>query len=312
MTEAAPEVSAPAATENTDTSNDGSIENLEDSVREEGDEQKPAASKKWKLKVNDVEEELDEPELLRRAQVYSSADEKFKYASKMRKEAAALESRYNAAIEKLRTDPKHLWESEVQAKEWATNLLLQDLKLEMMSPEQRRAHELEQRAAALEEELNQHKLSKEEEAKKLAEERQNELKSQATVKLDTSIAEALHKAGVKHMTPNLVRRVAQKMLAYHAANDGELLDANVAVKAALDDRVPEVNEFLEGLSPDEFEAKLPATFLDAVRKYFVSRVNSPIAQNQRQERSFDSPSPRKKRDAMSTDDFFKKLESKFG
>jgi len=77
---------------------------------------------------------------------------------------------------------------------------------------------------------------------------------------------------------------------------------------ALDDRAPEVSEYLEGLTAQDFD-KLPATFLKALREHFVGKVSSPMANVSKSKA--EGSSSRTKRASVSTDDFFKKLDQQF-
>lgn len=265
-------------------------------------EKKPPEKKKFKLKVYDEEAEYDEDEVVRMAQKAAAADKRFQ-------SAAELEKRYTQAIEKLKQDPRFYFETTgMNAEEWAEKLLIQKLKLETMSPEQRRAYDLEQENMRLKETVAEREAREKEEKEALAKERFERVKSQQAEALDKSISDALQNAG-KKVTPRLIARVAHKMLAYHEANDGAQLDPAKAVKLALEDRGPEVNEYLEGLPPEDFD-KLPATFLKALREHFVGQVTPPMAQRNPREAGDTAPR-RRNRQAMSTDEFFKKLEQKY-
>lgn len=271
--------------------------------KREKPEVKPPEKKKFKLKIYDQEQEYEEEDVVRMAQRSAAAEKRFQ-------EAASLEKRYQSLIENLKQDQWKIFEATGADKYAAAEkLLIEKLKLESMSPEQRRAYDLEQELKLTKEQLAERDRLAKEEQEAIAKEKFERVKSQQAESLDKSIAEALQVAG-KKPTVGLVRRVAQKMLAYHHANDGKLLDPAKAVKLALDDRAPEVSEYLEGLSPEDFD-KLPPTFLKMVREHFVGQVASPMAPKPRDTEDKQAVSRPRGKKQMSTDEYFKQLEKQF-
>lgn len=291
-------VSAPESTP--DTSSD--LEPSADGGESEPEE--PPAPKKFKIKVYDREEELEESEIIKRAQRATAADERFQKASE-------IEKRYGAMVENLKKNPWELFKAlEMDPHEAAEQLLIEKLKFESMSPEQRRMLELQQRAERAEMTLKEREELEEKERERLAEEQFHGIKLNTVQQLDQQIVEAIQEAGLKHKSPGLVKRVAQKMLAYHSANDGKLLDARTAVKMALADRQPELQEYLEGMTPEQF-SELPTTFVNALRKYLVDGVQIPLSQKSQQSRDTTDARPGK-RVKTSTDNFFDQMDKRFG
>lgn len=259
--------------------------------------------KKYKLKVYDKEEEVDENEIVRRAQRASAADEKFRAA-------AETEKKYSSMVENLKKNPWELFKAlNLDPHQAAEQLLIEKLKIETMSPEQRRAWELQQENETLKEKMTAAERAAEDAKKAVEENRYNEIKSETFSTIDQGIVKAIQDAGIKKATPSLVRRMAQKMLSYHHANGGQLLEPNVALKKVLDEVQGEWPEFLESLPESEYESRLPKAFVEKLRNWLISRVESPMASFSKQ-RSNTTAKPGK-RVTSSTDDFFEQLEKRW-
>jgi hypothetical protein len=281
-----------------DPSSDGDYEETQ-----ETEEMTPAQKKKFKLKIYDEEREYDEDEVVRYAQKAAAADKRFQ-------EAANLEKRYQGIIEKLKTDPWQLFQAlEMDPEQAAEQLLLEKLRYEQMTPEQKEALEYRKKYETAQQQLQRIKEMQEEEQTRLVQEQYNVIKSNVADRIDQEIVEAIQSAGIKHKTPALVRRIATKMLTYQQANGGEMLDAKSALRHVMDETKPELQEFLETLSPEDL-GKLSPTFLDAVRRHFLGQVQAPFAKKQTGETTT-TEAPRPRRVKTSTDDFFNLMEKRF-
>lgn len=264
----------------------------------------PQEKKKYRLKIYDEEKEYDEDEVIRYAQKAAAADRRFQ-------EAAQIEKRYQSVIEKLKSDPWQLFKAlEMNPEEAAERLLLEKLKYEQMTPEQKEALEYRKKYETAQQQLERIKQMQQEEQTRLVQEHYNVLKSNVADRIDQEIVEAIQSAGIKHKTPALVRRIATKMLTYQQANGGEMLDARSALKAVMDETRPELQEFLETLSPDDL-SNLSPTFLDAVRKHFLGQVQTPFARKQSGDTTTTQESRPPRRVKTSTDDFFNLMERRF-
>ncbi len=317
METAAPEVQAPSPeveAQDNEPISVGSNKNV--APEEKSSDPETVAQReerKWKLNIYGKEEEVDEPELVRRAQKASAADRQFQEAAETKKKAAEIENRYQDMVEELRQNPGKIFEVlGKDAHEWAEQILIEKLKYETASPEQKRMWDLEKENLTLKERQQLAEEQADLQKKQASEAEFNEVRSKAVNSIDSGIAQAVAQAGFSKPTPALVRRVAQKMLAYHSANDGELLDANLATKQVLDDIRQESIEVLDGLPESEYEKSLPKGFTEKLRKYLVSQVQSgPMTPKQRPSDATSSPSG-KKRVNSSTDSFFKSLDEKYG
>ncbi len=300
-TAGAPEVSAPVET-SPETPTDAPIEGGEVEAKP------PTAAeiRKWKLKVNGAEEEVDEPELIKRAQLSSSANQKFQKAAEIEKMAQEM-------LRELESDPRHLFEkTKKDPYEWAEKLLIEKLKYETASPEQRRLWDLENENLSLKERAQL--AEKYEAEKKAADEksRYDSVVEQESVTFDKGIADAIRNAGIKQPTPALVRRMAEKMLVQFEHNPSSV-NAETALKAVRSELKTQNLELLEAF-PDEELENLPKSFVEKLRKMMISKVQSqPGVGQQQQQRSNEatrsSGAPRTK---SSTDQFFARLDKKYG
>ena len=127
-----------------------------------GDPAKPETSKspepakepprKFKVVTDGEEEELDEPELIRRAQRGKSADKKYQ-------EAAATRKQFEGFVAKIKADPIKGMQALLahpqighDLRKLATDYLAAEFEREAMSPEQRELHETKQKLKEYEEE----------------------------------------------------------------------------------------------------------------------------------------------------------------
>ena len=116
---------------------------------EKPEEPKPKQPKLRKIKVGDAEELVDEDELVRDYQKFRGAEKKFR-------EAAETQKKIEAFMEKLQADPLAVLNDSripLNRRKLAEDWLLQELEAEMLTPEQRRLKELEQKTQTYEEQL---------------------------------------------------------------------------------------------------------------------------------------------------------------
>lgn len=275
-------------------------------AQQSGEKKPPAAapplsdfrSSKHKIKVHDKESEVDYDTLIRLAQKGTGADEVFR-------SAAAKEKKFAALLDRAKEGDLD-WIEEIagpKAREWAEKRLLREIELEQMSPEKREAMKERARAEKAEKEL------------KTREEREQDAKMEsfrqaAAQEIDTKLDEAFKKAGLP-MTPSRIERVAQYLDASLSV-DGALLDPAKAIARVQAEMRADAREILESLSAADLREFLPRKVLDAIRK---GDVEDARAQDPLRRTTQDAP-PRRITDAkqkrMSTDDYFNKLEKKFG
>lgn len=306
--ETTPEVSVPSAEPQASDNEPISVGTTKDAPTAESKAPESVAEKefkKWKLNVYGKEEEVDEPELIRRAQKASAADQRFQ-------KAAEIEKSYLGMVDEFKANPAKIFEvMGIDGHEWAEQLLIKKLKYETATPDQKRMWDLESENLSLKQ---RHELAEREQAaaKEAASAAQyNEVKSREANSIDNGVAEAIREAGFKKPTPAIVRKVAQKMLAYHSANDGELLDPKSAMQQVMADLRDEAVEVFGGMPEAEYEKYLPKEFTEKLRKHLISQVqSSPVTPRPRSDAT--SAPTGAKRVKSSTDQFFNLLDKKYG
>lgn len=267
-----------------------------------------AAKKAYKLKVGGKDVEVDESELLKRAQMGYSADEKWQEAAKMRKQMDGF-------IQLLQRDPEKALEQMGYDVDKLAEERIQKRILEMQkSPEQ----------------IEREKLQRELQAMKDRDtERENEFRAKETqriqdqyaIELENDISGALDNNSYGFpKTPYVVKRIADTMIL--AVQEGMRTNnarlKNITAKDVLPIVEAEIKQELHDMysaSPDEvFESLIGK---DRLNKYRRSKIKKPtkiasaneIKQTGTKElqKIQDSSTPVKK---MSSKDFFKNLGSK--
>jgi hypothetical protein len=250
-------------------------------------------STKHRVKIEGGESEVTYEELLNGYQMRQASQRRFEEAAQRQKQAEqffdAIKKDPITAMKQLNVD----FDSAAEA------YYAEKLKLEMMDPKERALLEKEK-------ELSEYK-KKEADYKKDLETREiAALQSQALKEIDVEIGEVLRKSGTKS-SPKVVARLAELMLA--SLEKGERMPADKAYAKTYSDLKDEVITFTGSLPPAELVKVLPKEQVDALRKYFVSEVtdNKPFTVRRNQ-----TPSAVKKSEPVkNTDEFFKRLESKF-
>jgi hypothetical protein len=155
--------------------------------------------RKFKLKVDGREEELDEEAVIRYASKGKAADKRFEEAAQMRREAEQFVSMLKKDPIKVLSDPKIGHDFRMLAEEY----LAKQLEQELMSPEQRKAREMETKLREYEE-----RERVESEQKRQSEMQQ--LEARAAEDYSKKITSALEMGGVPK-TARTVKRMAELM-----------------------------------------------------------------------------------------------------
>ena len=254
---------------------------------------------KHKLKINDKEQEVDYDTVVKLAQRGAGADEVFRRASEKEKRLARLIENGKAGdlseLEELIGDE--------QMTKWAEKKLLKIIELQDMSEEKREL---------LKEKAKREKLEND---VKSRDERERDahmetMRGQAAQEIDTKIDEAF-KAARLPMTPSRIERVAQYLDASLSV-DGALLDPAKALARVQTEMRSDAREILESLSPAELREFLPKKVLDAIRKGDIEDARSADPMRRSTQNGQARPLSDAKQKRMSTDDYFNKLEKKFG
>lgn len=264
MSDAAPATPA-APTTTTDTPEPKTAADTsavaKDTTPEPKPAEKPPEPRRLKLKVDGQEVELDEGEVIRRAQKASAVERRMEELAKARKE---LEER-EAKLKPPAADPrvkeltlKNGWTED----EASAFLKVQDLYArEQQTPEQRALADERKRREELE-----GKLQAEEKAKKDA-----ALKAEIEAeraKFERAIPEAAEKAGLPK-TPHAGRLMVDQLM--RQQRSGLPLDFEDAAIAAREALTVETKAILGGMSEAQLEKYL-GEHAERLRKYWVAKV----------------------------------------
>ena len=260
-----------------------------------------AEKRKFKVKINGEEKEVDEDTLVRDYQLAQASNQRFEQAKKMYQEAqpylsAKQKGDLNVLLDGLPDEKK---------REWAEQYLGEWLKLQQMSPEQREALENKKKIEQYEREREEQRKQKEESERT---QRQQALAQKAKNEIESELAEVLQDIPQEKRSPRLVARIAEEMLAHLQARKGRL-PAKDAWTRAQKNLQADVVEVLGGMDDERLIQTLPKDLVNRILKYHTNKVKSqsPFGQSKA------STKPRSKGEdkRMSTDDFFTRMDKKY-
>lgn len=228
----------------------------EDLPPEEPAKMTAAEKKAWKLKVAGKDVEVDETELLKRAQMGYSADEKWQEAAKMRKQlenfVGLLQQDPEAALEKMGFNVDELAEKRIQRR-------IEEMK---KSPEQLEKERIEK-------ELQDLKSEREREKEEARQREIKQLQDKYAVELENEINGALdsNELGLPK-SPYIVKRMADVMI-YAIQNKVPNFTAKQALEIVQKEVLDELNQ-MYAVAPDEVFEKLVGK--DRLNKYRRSKI----------------------------------------
>lgn len=217
--------------------------------------------RKLKIVVDGQEQELEESEIIKRAQKATGAEKRFEEAVKIRQQ-------HDALVNALK-DPKQLWQILSSPalghdiKKIATEYLYENVvKPDSMSPEERERAKLAQEAEAARAELAEYK-NREEQAKYQESVRQN------LIALDKEFGEALASSGLPK-SPEIVKRAAGYMSI--ALKNGARITAAEALSVVKEEMRESVKHFVNGLEGDALEGWLGAEIVEKLRLQSLKKI----------------------------------------
>lgn len=221
-------------------------------------------AKKFKVKVDDRDEEVDESELLKGYQKAKASDKRFQEASQLRKEAEREKAQIQDLLKQVKENPDLLEQLGIDLDGYSEKRMLRKLERSLKSPE-----ELEL------EELRSFKSKQEESGKKAAEvQAAKELEQQyalAAEQIDKEVFETLKSAGMKP-TPRLVARLAEQMIA-SLDDEGKRSTATEALGRVKNDYQSDVSELLESLEPSQLNEMFPG-LVKKLRDYSIGQAKA--------------------------------------
>jgi len=258
--------------------------------------------KAWKLKVGGKEIEIDdEDELIKRAQMGYSADEKWQEASRMRKEMEsffhALQQDPGSALDQMGFDVDALAEQHIQRR-------IEEMQ---KSPEQLERENLQREI----EKLKNEREKEQEEARSAEIQR---MQDQYAVQIENDISDALDNAQTLPKSPYVVKRIADALLL--AMNNGyDDISVNDILPVVENDIRSEIKDMFSAMPEELVEAVVGKDVLNKLRKRRVSRAKQVPTQPKVQStgtselKQANANAENKPKEKMSAKDFFKNLGS---
>lgn len=261
----------------------------------------PVAPQRFKVPVDGQELEVDLDELKRGYSHSRAANKRMQEAAAIRK---AEETRKQRAMSgDLEWLSGELGVPEEQIMKWAEKKLLTQIEYEQLPEAERARMKAESEKERLQKQLDEMTAKQRREAEAMIMER-------AYAEVDDEIGKALESFKGKK-TPRLIRRVAEAMYANLEKNQAPLPSAK-ALELATRSLNEDVQEYLNVASPQDILKLFSKEQLAEIRKSFVeeAKAQAPFARQSAPQRDSDRPSSSRKK--MSTDQYFQKLEKKFG
>jgi flagellar biosynthesis GTPase FlhF len=267
----------------------------------------PYAGTKHKVKIDNKELDVPYEQLVSDYQERAASQKRFQEAAKIKKEVDAF-------IGSLKSGDLKMLKNIIppdQLRQFAEQELLDYVEYESLP-------EAEKRRMQAERERDEYK--KQFESVKEAEQRQymQQIEAQASQELDVEIGQAIRdlKASVgidpkQPIEPWFVDHVARLMLAHLETDEtAERMPAKVATERAWKGVENTVVSYLNSIPADKVIAMLPRSLRDAIRK---ADVGEAVTQLHQKSRTPGDEKPRmRSKERPTTDEFFSKLDQKFG
>lgn len=238
----------------------GTVENQQGQVEQKQDQQVP---RKFKVKYNDVEEEVDEQTLITGYQTRKASDQKFQEAAQMRQQAEQF-------IRLLKEDPIKVLSHPAlghDLRKLSEEYLAKQLQDELMDPKDREIRNMKQQLQEIEE---QKKIRAQEE--ELA--RHRELRQKYTDDYTKSITEALDKSGLPKSQVTVARMAYYMQMALQRGLDAP---ADQIVELVKQDYINEQKALYGALDGDVLIQLLGEELTNKIRKYDVAKLKTPQA-----------------------------------
>lgn len=214
----------------------------------------------YEFDINGKKRLMTIEQMKREVQKGIAAEDKFREAATMRKEAQTI-------LEYFKTNPaKAMKEMGHDVRQMAEEYLADEIRKEMMSPEQREAMDWKRRAEESESKLK--------EADTKAEAEQHQLKVQKIKqKYDVELTEALTASGLQS-DPSIIKGVARIMHDY--LQDGYEISAKDAVAEFQDSLLKQASTLIRLVGPEKATAMLGDDFMTSIRKEDLKKLKNPL------------------------------------
>lgn len=213
-----------------------------------------------KLKIDGRDVDMSEPEVVKWAQMGKASDQRFQEASQMRKQAEDF-------MQALKTNPRAVLENPaigVDLRKFAEDYLVEQLKNEQLSPEQRQIKELEKKIQAAEDEKRQYESQRQQQE-------MTRLQSHYAQEYETKIMDALSKGNVPK-TPETVKRMANYM--QMALSNGVDIDPANVLEMIKQDYLSDITALFSNSDGDTLLKFLGDGIANKIRKSDLARLRA--------------------------------------
>jgi hypothetical protein len=253
-------------------------------------------AKKYKVKVDNEELEVDEDELVRGYQMRKASDKRFQEGLAARKQSEEF-------IRLLKTDPKKVLAHPsigLDLKKFAEDYLMEQLQDEMMDPKDKELREYKKKLSQFEEQEKLKKQKEDDEAKESVKKKYQE-------DYNRQIVEALDVSGLPK-TEYTVERMIYYM--HKALKNGYELDAKDVTDLVKRDYIEDSKALYSGLDGEALEKIMGSDIAKKLRKHDIDKLKQPknnLSQPVDVKRNGRDEQP--KSDKLSKDAWRKKLDS---
>lgn len=258
-----------------------------------------AEIKKLKLKINGQEQEFDESEIVKKVQMGESAYKKFEEAAAERKKVEAfkkgLKSNFVDTINKMGPE---LGMKPAEIRQMVEDYLVDQIKQESMTPQDRQRYEMEQELKALKE--KEALTQQQEEAKQLM-----QLQEKYAEEYDRNFTESLKKMNIPK-TPFTVARMATYMS--QALENGYDLDPMDAAKLVHEDYKNDIKSTFADMDGEQILALIGESNAKKIRSHDVSKLQNRYVKATHNDAQPQTSMPKKEKNWSSWQERLDKLE----
>lgn len=263
------------------------------------------AIRKMKLKVNGKDVELDEPEVIRRAQLASAADEKFREAAQTRRQMEEFMAELQSNPLAVLTHP----ELGINFRELAETYLAGEFQRELMDPKDRELQDLRSFKEKQEAQLQEAELMKQQQAQQA---HMQQLQQKAAREYDQQITDVLRQSNLPK-TPGTIKRVAEVM--YNALEKGYEIDVNTAVDMVRESYSTDLQSLVGGMEGEGLVKFFGEELLKKIRKHDLAQLKArsqPQPAAEPQQRQPSAPRQQEESRGLKTQDWLAELRRKAG
>lgn len=308
------EAPAPVESSSEEVSSDEGSESQESTEGEEQPSQAP--KKKYKVKIDDQEQEVDEDEIVKGYQLAKASSKRFQEASDLRKEIGdfvnsvkqnpmELLKRLNITpadlVKKSGMDHREFLKAYGDPYEIAEQLLMEKIEEASLTPEQKRLRELEAKEAAW-------KSKEEKELKERAEKEENEkltrMEQEYVAQLEESMVQVIQSSGIKP-TPKLIAQIAYELDLMTRGDDDMNISTQMvkkAMDAALGRGKNSLVDILSSLEDEQLLDNMPPELIKKLNNAMLKKYGRQPAAPKEESRQ--SPAQPNKKKGIKLSDFF--------